>query len=166
MNQRITPEIIKAPGKNWIVTIGTNESGHHGAGMARLGLNWGLKLGQGYGHMGSCFGIPTKDWEIQTLSLDVINFYVQRYVAWTKIPRFDRYENYVTLIGCGLAGYTPADIAPMFADCLEMENFWLPKEFIEIIEDPKRWRYIPLFKAKNYYVTETDRDREGNTVGY
>ena len=32
----------------------------------------------------------------------------------------------VTEIGCGLAGLTPIDIAPLFANCKELNNVYLP----------------------------------------
>lgn len=37
----------------------------------------------------------------------------------------------VTPIACGIAGFTPDDIAPLFKDALNMENVWLPKCFWE-----------------------------------
>ena len=39
----------------------------------------------------------------------------------------------VTRIGCGIAGFRDEDIAPLFADALELENVILPKEFVEIL---------------------------------
>jgi hypothetical protein len=40
---------------------------------------------------------------------------------------------YVTEIGCGLAGYTPDQIAPLFKEAIYMENIMLPKSFIKSI---------------------------------
>jgi hypothetical protein len=37
----------------------------------------------------------------------------------------------VTEIGCGIAGYQPEDIAPLFKECLSMENVYLPQRFID-----------------------------------
>ena len=39
----------------------------------------------------------------------------------------------VTPIGCGIAGFTPADIAPLFQDAVEVENVWLPKSFWHLL---------------------------------
>ena len=36
---------------------------------------------------------------------------------------------YVTAIGCGIAGFEPADIAPLFAAAKEVDNISLPEEF-------------------------------------
>jgi hypothetical protein len=40
---------------------------------------------------------------------------------------------YVTKIGCGIAGFRVRDIAPLFADAVDIENIILPREFFEII---------------------------------
>jgi len=32
-----------------------------------------------------------------------------------------------------LAGYTPEQIAPLFRECMELENVWLPQEFWDIL---------------------------------
>lgn len=38
----------------------------------------------------------------------------------------------VTRIGCGIAGFRPEEIAPLFADALEMENVILPEDFVSL----------------------------------
>ncbi len=39
----------------------------------------------------------------------------------------------VTKIGCGLAGYTPKDIAPLFKDAIDIPNIHLPADFWEVL---------------------------------
>ena len=39
----------------------------------------------------------------------------------------------VTRIGCGIAGYTVPEVAPLFSAATEVENIWLPKDFWEVI---------------------------------
>lgn len=41
---------------------------------------------------------------------------------------------YVTKIACGIAGFTVAEIGPLFSDAIMLENVILPKEFVEVIE--------------------------------
>lgn len=131
---RITPEELTRQdiGKNDVFVPGTNESGIHGSGAARfawkeLGIEWGV----GFGPSGDCFGIPTKDWDVKTLPLNVIAVYVKRFIAFTKLHSTLRF--YVTKIGCGLAGLTPAQIAPMFEDAIGLENVYLPQEFWNVL---------------------------------
>ena len=40
----------------------------------------------------------------------------------------------VTEVGCGLCGYTPQDIAPLFKDAIDLENIYLPKRFWEAMK--------------------------------
>lgn len=96
-----------------IFVFGSNLAGIHGAGAAKFALEKrGAIWGQGIGLQGNSYGIPTKDKNIQTLPLDQIRLYVNDFLAlaWA---RYDL-EFEVTRIGCGLAGYTDTDIAPMF----------------------------------------------------
>lgn len=126
---RITPENITNISNNIRVLVGTNESGLHGGGIARYAEeNWGLQYKVGFGPSGLCFGLPTKDWKIKTLPLNIINNYVERYINWCQVTD---YQHFVTKIGCGLAGYTIPEIAPMFKSCIEYENMWLPQDFLD-----------------------------------
>ena len=39
----------------------------------------------------------------------------------------------VTRIGCGIAGFRPEEIAPLFAEAIEMENVILPEDFVILL---------------------------------
>jgi hypothetical protein len=133
---KITPEKINELGPNDVFVFGSNDAGIHGAGAAKLALKWGAKMGRGVGYYGQTYAIPTKDQNIKTLPLNVIQNYVHEFLrAVRKIP----YMNFlVTQIGCGLAGYTPKDIAPLFIDPIYKkdipDNVYLPKEFWEVLK--------------------------------
>lgn len=96
-----------------VFVFGSNEAGIHGAGAALFAYNKrGARYGMGYGHSGDSFAIPTKNEDIRTLPLDMINAYVCGFLAYATGKR--KLKFMVTRIGCGLAGYTDAQIAPMF----------------------------------------------------
>jgi hypothetical protein len=40
---------------------------------------------------------------------------------------------FVTPVGCGIAGYTPEDIAPMFFNAAHLENVYLPISFWKVL---------------------------------
>lgn len=129
---RVTPENIEDLGRDEIFVFGSNEAGIHGAGAARLAHDrFGARLYQGFGLSGRSFAIPTKDWEIEQLNLYYIAMYIYRFVEAAK--RWHTHKFMVTQVGCGLAGYTPEQIAPYFKDCIDMENVYLPQSFIDII---------------------------------
>lgn len=109
-----------------VFVFGSNEAGRHGKGAALYARqHHGAVYGQGEGLQGDSYGIPTKDAHLRTLPLSVIQSYVSRFKAFA-CERADLTFR-VTPIGCGLAGYSPADIAPMFTAATG--NVLLPPEF-------------------------------------
>lgn len=126
-NSRITPEEIIELKDDEIFVFGSNEAGIHGAGAARYAMHFGAYIGGGFGMHGSSFAIPTKDWRIQTLPVEDIGFYVKRFIAFAKnVPNL---TFLVTPIGCGLAGYKPEQIAPLFEGAIQVQNIHLPASF-------------------------------------
>jgi hypothetical protein len=127
---RITPNNITKLKPNEIFVFGSNESGIHGAGAAKLAREqFGAILGKGYGLQGQSYAIPTKGPYAQyVLNLDKIQTFVNKFIEFSK-TRPDLIF-LVTEIGCGLAGYKPKDIAPLFKDAQELENIYLPEKFI------------------------------------
>lgn len=123
---------------NDVFVFGSNESGIHGAGAAAFAeASCGAVRGLGFGYSKNSFAIPTKDWKISQLDINTIEHYIKRFVAFVKgiNPKFNPDVRFiVTKIGCGLAGYTPKDIAPFFADLRDNPMVWLPQEFIDIID--------------------------------
>jgi len=130
---RITPEDVTKEfiGRKDIFVFGSNEAGIHGAGAAEFALQLGARMYQGFGCIGNTFAIPTKDWNIKTLPLSAIIFYVHRFIEFAI--KCDSLRFYVTKIGCGYAGYTPEQIAPMFKTASNINNIYLPSEFWDII---------------------------------
>lgn len=98
-----------------IFVFGSNLPGVHGAGAARYAVDHhGAKYGQGVGLQGSSYAIPTKDYRIDTLSLQDIEPHVKVFVQFAKAhPELD-FD--LTPIGCGLAGYRRDQIRPLFGD--------------------------------------------------
>lgn len=137
MIYRITPEELKRKdiGEDDIFVFGSNEKGIHGAGAALFAFQeLGFPKGLGFGMRDndSAFALPTKDWEIKTLPLESINFYISRFIEYAKLCWGLKF--YVTQIGCGLAGYKPYQIAPMFRNAINLENVYLPLCFWEVLD--------------------------------
>ena len=97
----------------WIFVFGSNLSGRHGRGAAyHAKLHHGARNRCGQGIQGTSYGIPTKNARIETLPLGHIRTYVNVFLGYaTTHPEL---TFYVTRIGCGLAGYREAAIAPLF----------------------------------------------------
>jgi hypothetical protein len=113
-----------------IFVFGSNLAGRHGAGSAREALqNHGAVYGQALGRQGQSYAIPTKDWKLRRLPLTRIVEYVRIFIHYAE-HHPDLTFN-VVAIGCGLAGYDPVQIAPMFRS--RPSNVRLPDEFLDVL---------------------------------
>jgi len=127
-SHRVTPDEITELKEREVFVFGSNESGRHGKGAAKTALGWGARWGQAAGIQGKTYGIPTKDSSIRrTLTIDEIRPYVDDFINWASHHTGNTFL--VTLIGCGLAGYKPKDIAPLFERAITIDNIHLPEKF-------------------------------------
>lgn len=96
-----------------IFVFGSNLAGRHGAGAAKFALQKHKAIyGKGIGLQGTSYAIPTKDENLNTLSLDRIKKYVDDFLKFAK--EHSEYTFNLTPIGCGLAGYKASQIRPLF----------------------------------------------------
>lgn len=127
-DSRVTPDEITALLPEEVFVFGSNTMGRHGKGAAKTALKWGARMGHGEGLSGSTYGIPTKGTDLRrSLPLDVIDRHVRLFSDFAKANPLKTFL--VTEIGCGLAGYHPKDIAPMFWRCSGLPNVFLPRRF-------------------------------------
>ncbi len=112
--------------RNEIFVFGSNADGNHAGGAAKLAHEkFGAKMGVARGRTGKCYAIDTMS------GIDVIKEQIQPFIAVAEVLPLMNFL--VTEIGCGIAGYTPAQIAPLFKDAINVKNIILPDSFIEII---------------------------------
>lgn len=127
---KLTPEFIYSLNPNEVFVFGSNLSGFHAAGAARTAMKWGAVWGKGIGHHGKTYAIPTKSKGIKrSLTVLEIKPYVDQFIEYAKTN--PDLSFLVTEIGCGLAGYKPYQIAPLFKASLNVDNIYLPLRFIE-----------------------------------
>lgn len=114
-----------------IFVFGSNAQGIHGAGAAYFAAKHrGAVYGQGWGHKGNSFAIPTMDFSgpRKTLPLPMIKDYVDAFILYASDPDYQP-DFQVTALGCGLAGLKHEQIAPMFekapANCY-FDTLWKP----------------------------------------
>lgn len=133
---RITPWIkhIEQLGTNGIFVFGSNEGGKHSKGAALLAKSFGAINKQGEGLMGRTYGIPTKPVDVRSrLTISELKKYVDTFIEFAR--NNTQHIFYVTEIGCGLAGYTPSKIAPLFDAAKNLDNVHLPKRFREVLNE-------------------------------
>lgn len=124
MTTRFTPANIKSLNEGEIFVFGSNLQGYHGGGAARVAMNrFGAKFGVGVGLQGQSYAIPTMQGGV-----DTIRPYVDEFIEFAR--QHPELTFYVTRIGCGIAGFSDKQIAPLFHDALEIDNIILPREFV------------------------------------
>ena len=131
MMNKISSNNITSLNKNEIFVFGSNESGIHGAGAAKCALKWGAIYGKPFGLQSNTFAIPTKGILLKTLNISTIYSYINKFIEFAK--EHPELKFLVTEIGCGLAGFDPSDIAPLFKECLNVDNIYLPVRFVDLI---------------------------------
>jgi hypothetical protein len=113
-----------------IFVFGSNLAGRHGKGAALFAKeHHGAIYGKGWGRQGNSYAIPTKGYKLEVLPLTEIEKYVIIFLQYARDHQELIFK--LTPIGCGLAGYTPEEIAPFFKDA--PVNVHLPKEFQQVI---------------------------------
>jgi len=132
---RVTPENIMSLKNNEVFIFGANLQGIHGRGAAKTALQWGAEIGVGEGLCGSTYALPTieKLRPYTPLSVAAIGQHVDTFINVAKERRDLIFL--VTEVGCGLCGYAPQDIAPLFKDAIDLENVYLPERFWEAMND-------------------------------
>lgn len=126
---RISPDYISELSDGEVFVFGSNLAGMHGGGAARLALmRFGAEWGRGVGMQGRSYAIPTMQGGV-----DTIRPYVDEFIGFARSHPHLRFL--VTEIGCGIAGFTPAEIAPLFREAVDVENIWLPRRFVEALRE-------------------------------
>jgi len=95
-----------------IFVFGSNLAGRHGKGAAKHAHEqYNAKYGSG--PTGNAYAIPTKDANLNVLPLEAIQPYVTAFIAYASAHPHLTFR--ITRVGCGLAGYTDAQMTAMFA---------------------------------------------------
>ena len=147
---RFTPGRISTLRPDEVFVFGSNLKGMHGGGAALAAWrHFGARLGQGVGLQGQSYAIPTMQGGPET-----IRPYVDEFIEFARQHR--ELVFYVTRIGCGIAGFRDEEIAPLFAQAVELDNVILPRSFFEVITRPSRTDPCTLTHAHGITKTLAD----------
>lgn len=123
---RIIPSVIYSLAQNEIFVFESNAMGMHHLGAARVAYNeFGAEWGNGEGLQGKSYSIPTMEGVVST------RLAVKRFTQYAR--EHPELKFLVTPVGCGIAGYTPEEMAPMFKDAAFLENVFLPISFWKVL---------------------------------
>lgn len=113
-----------------VFVFGSNLAGNHCSGSALAAKRkHGAIDGQGVGAQGDSYAIPTLDVDYRVLTINEIARHVANFLKYAGSRPKTTFR--IVAIGCGVAGYKPSQIAPLFAHA--PANCILPPEFTAII---------------------------------
>ena len=120
--RRVASDRIATLGENEIFVFGSNIQGAHGGGAAwyahkQFGAEWGV----GEGLTGRTYALPTMEGKASLKKA------VDHFIACAK--QHPELTFLVTAVGCGIAGYRPDEVAPLFKEATSLENVFLPEVF-------------------------------------
>lgn len=126
---RITPDKISSLAPGEVFVFGSNLAGFHGGGASLVAHSlFGAEIGNGDGPQGNSYAIPT-----MLGGVDAIRPYVDRFIRYAREHSDKTFL--VIQIGCGVAGFYPDDIAPLFASAVDVENIHLPRSFWDCLDN-------------------------------
>lgn len=120
--KRISSRFIKQLEKGEVFVFGSNKHGAHGGGAARFAYeHFGAEWGVGEGLTGQCYALPTMEgFESLKKAVNTFTECARQHPELTFL---------VTAIGCGIAGYTTEQVAPLFDKAAQLNNVFLPASF-------------------------------------
>ncbi|WP_425847108.1 A1S_2505 family phage non-structural protein [Agrococcus sp. TSP3-2-1] len=122
---RTSPNRVESLEPQQVFVFGSNAEGMHGAGAARTAVErFGAVWGEGHGLHGQSYAIDRMS------GLGVIEREVATFLGFAA--EHPELEFLVTEIGCGIAGFTPEEIAPLFRGA--GDNVLLPERFAAVVE--------------------------------
>jgi hypothetical protein len=100
---------------NSVFVFGSNTLGLHYGGSALAALNhYGAEMGVGVGPTGDAWAVPTciAPGGAEKCTIEMIQEHVNDLAEFAEYH--DDHHFFITRLGCGVAGFTDAQIAPLF----------------------------------------------------
>ena len=126
--ERVAPDVVRTLRQDELFVFGSNINGFHTGGAAgQAVIQFGAVMGQGEGLQGQSYAIPTVGNSFSDLKKAIERF--TEFVVLHPQKKF-----VLSAIGCGNAGYTPGQIAPLFKTAYEFGNVYVPSIFLPYVE--------------------------------
>ena len=124
---KVAPRRITELAEGEVFVFGSNLEGFHGGGAAALAYErFGAIWGRGVGLQGRSYGIPTMQGPLVT-----IRPYVEEFIAFAREHPELRFL--LTRVGCGIAGFSDEEMAPLFAGALDLPNVAFPEAWLALL---------------------------------
>ena len=120
---RYTPDPVRSLAPDEVFVFGSNAAGRHGGGAARAAIAFGAVWGEGHGLHGQTYAIDTMS------GVEVLAAEASAFLAFAG--EHAELMFLLTPVGCGIAGYSEAEVAPMFAGATS--NVVMPESFARVL---------------------------------
>lgn len=126
----------RSANNNHVFVFGSNLSGIHGAGSAKLAhAKFGAVWGKGNGYYGNSYALPTKGYNITFMDIATVKRYVNEFIQFASNNMDKTFK--VTQVGCGLAGFNKKDIASLFKNA--PSNCYFDTQWKEILGNDRNY---------------------------
>jgi len=127
-----SPDNITELEDNEVFLFGANQDARHGAGAAKHALKFGAKYGVN-GYCGNTYGLITTNLnepQRPSIPMSLLQDEVDKFIQFAKDNTHLTFL--VTEVGCGLAGFSIQQVAPLFKPVIldKVSNVRLPKRFV------------------------------------
>lgn len=141
-------EHVHRPGDPRIFVFGSNLLGAHvGGAAAYAARHCGAQDGIGQGPMGDAYALPTCNAPGVPLTLASVALTVGHFIAYAHAHPELRF--FVSEVGCGIAGFKPKDVAPLFLGA--PPNCDLPPGWRELAAEAESRRVGRMYGADRDY---------------
>lgn len=131
--ERVAPYLIKSLADNEIFVFGSNTLGLHSGGAALYAKeHFGAEEGKSEGMQGQSYAIPTDGNTMEELEAAI-----ERFTTYAVMHPQNKFM--LTAVGCGAAGYSVNQIAPLFRKAYSFGNVYVPADFLPFM--PKDFDY-------------------------
>lgn len=134
MIDKSTPQIISYLAKNEIMVFGSCLDGQHRYGEAKVALQFGAEINKSVGLVGQTYAIPIRHRNYQLLvSIDEIKKHIDNLLKFAR--RKDDLIFMITPVGCEQKEHGHKIMAPLFKDFVDLENVYLPIQWLKILNE-------------------------------
>lgn len=131
-----SPDNINELEDDEVFVYGANVNFRHGAGAAKHAIKFGAVYGLVEAYKGQTYGLITTDLnepQRPSIPMSLLQDEVDKFIQFAKDNTHLTFL--VTEVGCGLAGFTVEEVAPLFKPVIldKVSNVRLPKRFVRYL---------------------------------